>query len=120
MADRTENHESVGEGRQSKPDNVGLQPGGLGEAVVAQDPLGLPVPVAAFTFRIRAYGDVQNPVTNLVESRAWCEAIVQRCPEYTDTADASSVLPGALTAANQTFGRRFTIVSFRWLSADEI
>ncbi|HSI08414.1 MAG TPA: hypothetical protein VK985_07465 [Rariglobus sp.] len=74
------------------------------------------------TFRIRAYGDVLNPATGNTtpEARAWCEAIVQRMPDYVDSANNPSVAPGSATATNQTFGRRFKIVSFQWLSASDI
>jgi hypothetical protein len=72
------------------------------------------------TFVIRAYGDVHNPVTSTVEGRAWCEAVVQRTPDYVNpAADAAETFP-ATDNQNQTFGRRFTIVSFRWLSPDDI
>jgi hypothetical protein len=74
------------------------------------------------TFVIRTYGEVVNPSTNATEGRAWCEAIVQRVPEYLDTtADAPEVLPGALTSAlNQQNGRRFKVISFRWLTRADI
>jgi hypothetical protein len=70
------------------------------------------------TFTIRAYGDVQNPATSVVESRAWCEAVVQRLPEYMEAQDAWT-LPVA-GSNNEKFGRRFRIVSFRWLTASDI
>lgn len=70
------------------------------------------------TFTIRAYGDVQNPATSSVEARAWCEAVVQRLPDYMETLNVSA-LPVAGTN-NEKFGRRFRIVSFRWLTANEI
>lgn len=70
------------------------------------------------TFRIRAYGDVINPATGSTEpeSRAWCEAIVQRLPDYINPALAASDPP----PPDDTFGRRFQIVSFRWLSNHEL
>lgn len=73
------------------------------------------------TFVIRAYGDVINPAIGgtTPDARAWCEAVVQRVPDYVD----STVDPWATPAAgsdSETFGRRFKIVSFRWLSADDI
>jgi hypothetical protein len=74
------------------------------------------------TFRIRAYGDVVNPVTGgpPLECRAWCEAIVQRLPDYVSDTDNPTVAPGAANSTNQTFGRRFKIVSFQWLSTNDI
>jgi hypothetical protein len=79
------------------------------------------------TFVIRAYGEALNPVTSttaapVVEGRAWCEAIVQRVPEYFDpAADDATVAPGDLTSdLNKTLGRRFKVVSFRWLTRSDI
>ena len=74
------------------------------------------------TFVIRAYGQAVNPATGATEGHAWCEATVQRVPEYFDKAnDVEEVAPAALTSAlNQTFGRRFKIVSFRWLTRSDI
>ncbi|MET0262557.1 MAG: hypothetical protein ABW223_06650, partial [Rariglobus sp.] len=73
------------------------------------------------TFRVRTYGEKINPVTNAVEGRAWCEAIVQRVPDYVAPADDAVVLPAALTDdANKAFGRRFEIIGFRWLSPSDI
>lgn len=60
------------------------------------------------TFLIRAYGEY-GPENNL--SKAWCEAVVQRLPEPVQ-ANASGD-PDA-------FGRRFVLLGFRWLTADEI
>ena len=80
------------------------------------------------TFRIRAYGDTINPTTGLAEGKAWCEAIVQRLPDFVDQTDpalASSGLGSATPLAsvntvNAAYGRRFKIVSFRWLSPTDI
>lgn len=89
--------------------------------------------VRSDTFRIRAYGDAENPITGEIESRAWVEAIVQRLPEFVDRTDSPETpvslrSPGGavrapnpdLAAINRDFGRRFEIVSFRWLNKDEI
>jgi hypothetical protein len=55
-----------------------------------------------------------------VKSRAWCEAVVQRVPDYVnDTADLAQVFPPT-NLDNQTFGRRFKIVSMRWLSPADL
>ncbi|MFA6960974.1 MAG: hypothetical protein WC205_09505 [Opitutaceae bacterium] len=80
------------------------------------------------TFTIRTYGEAVNPVTQGIIGRAWCEAVVQRVPEYVNDATTSSAagdpaitVPGALqNADNQKFGRRYKIISFRWLSLNDI
>jgi hypothetical protein len=47
--------------------------------------------------------------------------VVQRVPEWLDALDPAAAPPAALQSqANKTFGRRFVIASFRWLSPDEI
>lgn len=87
--------------------------------------LGSRITVRADTFRIRAYGEARDTSGKAVLARAWCEAVVQRVPEYVDPADAPSVkLPidttGGTATTNQTFGRRYEVVSFRWLGASEV
>lgn len=72
------------------------------------------------TFRLRTYGDTVNPVTGIIEGRAWCEAIVQRMPEYIDSAQPPETAPDALTAINLAYGRRFKVVQFRWLTFSDI
>ena len=72
------------------------------------------------TFTIRGYGESRDAANKIIAS-ATCEAIIQRTPEYIDPADKPEIAPGALTStANKTFGRRFNLISFRWLSASEI
>ncbi|MGJ8634475.1 MAG: hypothetical protein ACSHX7_11210 [Luteolibacter sp.] len=73
------------------------------------------------TFTIRAYGASMSGST--VTAEAWCEAVVQRKASYVDEADDTSILPSDTTLtseANKIFGRKFEIISFRWLSPDEI
>jgi type II secretory pathway pseudopilin PulG len=88
-------------------------------------PMGSQITVRGDTFSIRAYGDTRN-VTGEIVAKAWCEAVVQRVPEYlnpTDSPEAQDGWPlasGELSAENRLFGRRFEIRSFRWLHADEI
>ena len=72
------------------------------------------------TFRIRAYGEALDPESGTPVAKAWCEAVVQRLPEYLDSANAPTDRGSVLTAINQKFGRRFQVVSFRWLSPHEI
>jgi Tfp pilus assembly protein PilX len=72
------------------------------------------------TFTIRGYGESRD-AANKVVAFATCEAIIQRMPEYIDPSDKPEIAPVALTSrSNKTFGRRFNVVSFRWLSEIEI
>jgi hypothetical protein len=73
------------------------------------------------TFRIRTYGETRNPVTQEIMGRAWCEAMVQRLPDYVEAAgnDARDSR-SALTPTNQRFGRKFVVTGFHWLGVDEI
>jgi hypothetical protein len=81
--------------------------------------LGPVVAVRSDTFRIRTYGEALDPDSKII-ARAWCEAVVQRLPDFVDSNDAPDTATGALTQINQTFGRRFTVTSFRWLGKDEV
>jgi hypothetical protein len=72
------------------------------------------------TFVIRAYGDSLDADGN-VRARAWCEATLQRFPDYIDPADEAYTKHADLTSdANQDFGRKFNIIQFRWLNSSEI
>jgi len=72
------------------------------------------------TFVIRTYGEAVNPTTAASEGKAWCEAIVQRTPDYFDPTQDATVVPPDLNLANQTYGRRFKVVSFRWLTRSDL
>jgi hypothetical protein len=73
------------------------------------------------TFKIRAYGEALESNGTTVLARSWCEAVVQRTPDFVDPADAPETTIANLTSpANQTFGRRFTIVSFKYLDEKEL
>jgi len=71
------------------------------------------------SFIIRAYGESVDK-NGKVLARAWCEAVVERDREYVDPSDKPQVLPGTLREVNKTFGRRYEIVSFRWLHPEEV
>jgi len=77
------------------------------------------------TFRVRSYGEVRSTDGTRVISQATCEAIVQRVPEYMDpVTDAAGNEPwdegAGLNQTNKALGRRFKVVSFRWLNPNEI
>ena len=72
------------------------------------------------TFTIRGYGESRD-ATNKIIASATCEAMIQRIPEYVDSADKPEIRPAALTSKmNKAFGRRFKLIAFRWLSTSEI
>jgi hypothetical protein len=90
------------------------------------------------TFVIRTYGEAVNPATGAREGAAWAEAIVQRVPEYfADPAnnppeklpgafdvpvnpDDATSGPTATDVLNMKYGRRFKVVSLRWLTRSDI
>ncbi|MCX6875339.1 MAG: hypothetical protein NTW21_16260 [Verrucomicrobia bacterium] len=94
-------------------------PGWLTQADVLQV-IGSALTTRSDTFRIRTYGEALSPDGKTVLARAWCESIVQRVPEYLDPANETTARGTELNSLNRTYGRRFNIVSFRWLSPDEI
>ena len=90
--------------------------------------------VRSDTFVIRTCGEATDGAGNVV-ARAYAEAVVQRIPEYVNPSDpaaakvpnpnAPAVAPDPLTpplnaAENIIFGRRFEMINFKWLSANEI
>ena len=93
-------------------------PGWLSQADILQS-IGAVLSARSDTFTVRVYGDVLDPLDSTkVVSRAWCEALIQRFPDYVDTTINASAAPTSNT--NKAFGRRFRVISFRWLSASEI
>jgi Tfp pilus assembly protein PilV len=82
------------------------------------------------TFTIRAYAEARDSAGK-VTATACCEAVIQRQAEYVDSTDPADAVPPPVSPAtttspiltsqaNLTFGRRFNLVSFRWLSKAEI
>ena len=55
-----------------------------------------------------------------VQVRVWCEAVIQRGSAYIDPADLAWTPTASLKSLNLRFGRRFEIVSFRWLNPQEV
>lgn len=74
--------------------------------------------VRSDTFVVRAYGDVRDPLTGNQLGEAWCEAQVQRVPDYVDGGDAPSASPSR--PDNLAFGRRFVVTRFRWLTRADL
>jgi len=81
--------------------------------------VGPVVAVRSDTFRVRAYGEALDPESKVI-ARAWCEAVVQRMPDFIDASDAPETTTDVLKDINKTFGRRFVVTSFRWLGKEEV
>lgn len=93
-------------------------PGWLTQADVLQA-IGPSITTRSDTFKIRAYGEALDK-NGKVTAKAWCEATVQRTPEYVDSQNLATDAGTSLTESNKIFGRKFAVVSFRWLSQNEI
>ncbi len=104
-------------------------PGALSQADILTV-LGNAATPRSDTFTIRAYGEGLD-ASGKVIATACCEAVVQRSLEYVDPLDpvdavpapvapATSTSPAIKSEANKIFGRRFGMVSFRWLANAEI
>ena len=85
--------------------------------------------VRSDTFVVRCYGEADNAHNGTTVGRAWGEAVVQRLPDFVDQTDqALAVSPNLgdatllanVSSTNQTFGRRFKVVSFRWLNESDL
>lgn len=72
------------------------------------------------TFVIRAYGDSRDQAGKVL-SHAYCEAVIQRTTEPIDPDPATNDMDPMPPVKDQPhYGRRCKIISFRWLSNDEI
>ena len=69
------------------------------------------------SFIIRAYGDAAD-AAGKIQARAWCEAVVQRCPE--PIAPDASGINSAKAGKSTDLGRRFVVKAFRWLRPEEV
>lgn len=96
---------------------VGI-PGFLTQADVLQS-LAPVITARSDTFTIRGYGEAKDG-DGKVLARAWCEAVVQRVPEFVDPSDPPESLIADLSDENAAFGRRYEIVSFRHIPRSEI
>ena len=100
------------------PPHTGVAvPGFLTQADVLQS-IAPVITVRSDTFTIRSYGEAKSPSGQVVKT--WCEAVVQRIPDFIDPANTATATPAELTAMNQRFGRKFSIISFRYLANNEV
>lgn len=96
---------------------VGI-PGYLTQADVLQS-LAPVITCRSDTFTIRGYGEAKDAAGKVL-ARCWCEAVVQRIPDFVDPTDAPDAAISSISEINKTFGRRFSVVSFRRISYSEI
>jgi len=133
------NIEMITQGGTSRSHTALGAPGNLLQSDLLQS-LGPALATRSDTFTIRCYGDA-----NVLEgppAKAWIEATVQRMPEFIDGTNVPetgasaprpmlmsvdpdlSGTPAALsrflTPVNHALGRRFKVISIRWLSPDDI
>ncbi|MFM7182127.1 MAG: hypothetical protein ACKO2G_11775 [Verrucomicrobiales bacterium] len=104
-------------------------PGWLTQADILQV-IGPAISARSDTFRLRASSETLD-ANGRVVARSWCEAIVQRVPEFLDSTNlpetptiilrnGSLIQNPDITPVNRRYGRRFEVISFRWLHPDEI
>jgi hypothetical protein len=82
--------------------------------------IGSRITVRGDTFRIRAYGEARDASSGPVLAKAWCEAVVQRVPDFVDRTALPHAKYSDLNDVNKRFGRRYEILSFRWLAPGEV
>ncbi len=90
------------------------------------------------TFTIRTYGESVDR-NGKVQAKAWCEAVVQRTPEWYNPTTEAYKIPDPnypdttqrpilkkwinnpnVDQTNKKYGRKMQIISFRWLSPAEV
>ena len=111
-------------------------PGNLLQSDLLQS-LGSALATRSDTFTLRCYGEASQDSGEI--GSAWMEVVVQRIPEFVDSTNVAETgnsaprplqigpstatdptVSTALTPVNNVLGRRFKVVSMRWLKADEI
>jgi len=94
-------------------------PGNLIQVDLLQS-LGCAIATRSDTFTIRAYAEADDGAGS--QARRWVEAVVQRLPDFISPENEPQTRPEdpALSAVNRLLGRRFLIISARWLRQDEI
>ncbi len=87
-----------------------------GDLLQALSPL---MSVRSDTFTIRSFGELKTLGGGQTEAKAWCEMVVQRLPDPVLSTGGSTLL-SELANPSSPWGRRFEVISFRWLAEDEI
>ena len=113
----TDRYPSESQSNIIKDTGVGI-PGYLTQADVLQ-PLAPVITCRSDTFTVRGYGEAKDAAGKVI-ARSWCEAVVQRMPEFVDPTDAADTSITAISPVNKTFGRRFEIISFRQVPSAEL
>ncbi|NCG08165.1 MAG: hypothetical protein GWO81_01120 [Verrucomicrobia bacterium] len=109
-------------------DNLNLEKRPIGEGLSAffmqadlLNKIGNLLHARSDTFTIRSYGSAQNGMSDAADSQAYYEITVQRLPTYVeDDLDSFELPDPASLSLNNYFGRRYKIVSERWVNADSI
>ena len=135
-----ENIEAAAKGSsESRVHSAFSAPGNLLQSDLLQS-LGSALASRSDTFKLRCYGEAAQ--IDGKTGSAWLEVIVQRVPGFIDPTNAAetgnsaprplmipTALPStladatvdtALTPVNHLLGRRFKVISMRWLRLDEI
>jgi hypothetical protein len=110
-------------------------PGNLLQSDLLQA-LGPALATRSDTFTLRCFGEALSPSGE--NGTAWMEVVVQRLPDFIDPtnppesgnsapkpivtgpANANASLSPALTPVNHLLGRRFKVMSMRWIQGNEI
>lgn len=79
--------------------------------------LGPAIHVRGDTFVIRTYGRASGKNGELL-AQTWCEAVIERVPDFLDPVDAAATPVANLSAStNKAFGRRFVVIRLRYLQS---
>lgn len=103
----------------AKGNRATAAPGWLTQADILQA-LGPVLGARSDTFVIRSYGDAVNPATGETLTSAVCEVVVQRVQEPLQPADPAAITAAEYRTPPGSLGRRFCVISFRWLSGKDI
>lgn len=78
------------------------------------------ITVRSDTFTIRCYGEASNSLDEKPRAKAYLEVVVQRLPKFVDDSQPAYTEHSKLNEENLKMGRKFEIISFRWMNENEI